>query len=164
MATFHGCLTATHNLGALAQQTFSQQTTRVDSSRLQGVIIDKLKLSMTYYGKTDGEGEILFGLSTGLTTSQLLEWLAADPQSSIDSELIEHEARKAYLLGIIPEKGTAAESGWPFHKMWEFRDFSSLENPGRHGALVLGIQRLGFAANYRNKHRLLRLHVREVSQ
>ncbi len=95
-------------LGALGVDAAIIQTTKVDASRLQGCRVKKYKLHMEWTAKTATEGPIIFGFSEGLTTTQLANMFAADPQHDADPGELEESLRHALWVGTISKASIAS--------------------------------------------------------
>ncbi len=69
-------------LGALAANTALKGATKIDSSRLNGFRVAKVRLAATIRGKTTDEGPILWGLSANMSAAEIKAAIEADPQDS----------------------------------------------------------------------------------
>ena len=96
-------------LGTLGSDLVLKSALRVDASRENGVRITKLKAAVSYNGKTATEGPLLVGLcSTDLSTTEIAEALAADPQKPDDVPASEQVMRQVFPIWLIPA-GPASE-------------------------------------------------------
>ncbi len=101
-------LSNTVTLSTLASAAAIIVNTQIDSSREQGVRLKKMWMPMpSWFGKTAGEGPILYGLCWELTSIELAEALNSDPQGEDDTVEVEEAGRKVIVLGSIPAGGTA---------------------------------------------------------
>ncbi len=72
--------------------------------------MEKIKLAISFKGKTVGEGPIVVGLSNlDLSNAEIAEAIIADPQHSEDTTGMEQTNRKIFPVWVIPA-GLAAES------------------------------------------------------
>ncbi len=67
-------------VGTLAAATALLGAGKIDSARESGFRAMKVQWSISYQSKTDLEGPIMIGLAQGLSTAEIEECLAADPQ------------------------------------------------------------------------------------
>ncbi len=93
------------SVGGLTAPAVSVATLRIDASRLQGCRIKKWKAQMSFDGKTDGEGIFIVGFSHGLTNTEILEALQADPQGENDIPAMEEANRPIYPMWVIAKDG-----------------------------------------------------------
>ncbi len=98
-------------IGTLGALTAQLSATRVDSTRLNGCRIDKIRYNVDWFGKTAGanEGPILFGYSRGMTTAEIAACFAADPQSRQDTVQLDASQSPMLVLGSVGQSTT--ESG-----------------------------------------------------
>jgi len=97
-------------VGTLASLTAGLISTKIDSSRLQGCIPRKMRWNADWLGKTQGvaEGPLAFGLSTGMTGTQIASAYSADPQSTFDTAEIEESQPRMLELGRIGQSQISA--------------------------------------------------------
>ncbi len=90
-------------LGALATLDVAGSATNIDSSRLAGMRLSKMKYAVTYKDKTASEGPLLLGLaSVDLSNAEIAEALVADPQSPRDQPAFERGNRQVFPLALLP--------------------------------------------------------------
>ncbi len=113
----------------LAINTALRGNSKIDASRENGARITKLKLGVMYNGKASGDGPISYGISVGLTDTEIAEAILADPSGAMTAAGASDQAnRKVFPLGVIPD-GTRVESaediqirtihGFPFKEIDE---------------------------------------------
>ncbi len=119
------------NLGTLATLTTIQAVTPIDASREQGVFIKKIKGTWSCEGLTDGQGPILCGMTTGISSAALVnEALVADPGSSRDLVAMEQANRRVVPQMVIYSDNAGANGNgigeqyyrkqyWPFKEIPE---------------------------------------------
>ncbi len=102
-------LTNEVTIGALATLAVAGSSTNIDSARLAGMRIKKMKYAVTYKDKTAGEGPLLVGLaSVDLSNVEIQEALAADPQSPRDQPAAEQANRQVFPLVMLPASNDVA--------------------------------------------------------
>ena len=87
-------------LTTLGNVTALNDLTRVDSGRLQGSKILKMKAWCHIRSKTSGEGPIVCGFSIGLTATEIASALISDPQSNEDQTNIAAN-RKVFPIWVF---------------------------------------------------------------
>ncbi len=100
-------------VGTLAALTAALCATKVDSSRLNGCTIKKIRFNTSFFGKTAGanEGPIAYGLSRGMTTAEIAECFAADPQSRQDTDELDKSKRPLMVLGVVGQAEVSSDTG-----------------------------------------------------
>ncbi len=117
-------------VGTLGAGVAISGQSKIDGGRLQGARIKKIKYAMTYSGKTDNEGPIVFGLAVGLTNTEIALAMNADPQGISDDTEVDRGNLKCFPLEFIPKDGieSAVSAGnvmfveiedWPFKEIPE---------------------------------------------
>lgn len=93
-------------IGALAANDAVNGQTKIDSTRLNGFRIAKVKIVATLRGKTASEGPLLWGLCCNMNAAELEAAIEADPQSSV-ADNDKGEGQWLSILGMIPFGMTA---------------------------------------------------------
>ncbi len=89
-------------VGALQAGAVAAQATKMDAAREQGFRMQKLKAAMSFNGKTSDEGPIVVGLcSTDLSTTEIAEVFASDPQKPDDVPASEQVMREVFPIWHI---------------------------------------------------------------
>ncbi len=90
-------------VGALTTLAVAGSSTMIDSSRLAGMRIKKMKYAVQYKDKTASEGPLLLGMaSVDLSNAEIAEALVADPQSPRDQPAAEQANRQVFPLAMLP--------------------------------------------------------------
>ncbi len=89
------------NAGALASNTAVSANTKIDGSRLQGCLLDKMRYLPEIIGKTADQGPLMWGISVGLTVAEIAEAVIADPQHHGETPEWEQITRKVMPVGWI---------------------------------------------------------------
>ncbi len=89
-------------------------STKIDSSRLMGAIPREISFDYSFDGKTNDEGPVVYGLSVGLSISEIKEFFAADPQSRAHSAALEESQRKVFVMGILGRLSTGSGDDIPW--------------------------------------------------
>ncbi len=83
---------------------------KIDLNTLQGRKIHKHKMSVIKSGATADDFPVLYGLAMGgLSTTEIAEALAADPQGINDADQMEETNRKVFPLGVFPRGPTDSQ-------------------------------------------------------
>ncbi len=103
-------LQTTLTLGTLASADVIAASSKIDSSRLQGFRVSKVRWAGTYTGKTSGEGPIVYGMAANMTAAEIENAIEADPQASTEDD---GRGDGSWLkpLGVISKNGTAGSLG-----------------------------------------------------
>ncbi len=96
-------IVGTHTLGTLTTNNAVVAVTRIDANRLNGCTIRKARYNIDIKGKTADEGPLLYGLSVGLTVTEIGGMFTADPQSKADEDEEDKSQRHAVFWGVIPK-------------------------------------------------------------
>ncbi len=88
-------------LTTLGAKTTSSLATKIDSSNEQGVKLVKVKAVMNFAGKTGAEGPLIVGLAAGLTTTEISDCFAADPQQHKDPQKAERANFRVFPIWHI---------------------------------------------------------------
>lgn len=122
------------SLGTLAGTTAISGASKIDNARRSGVQMQKGKTfgSVTYQGKTDGEGPLLFGVAHTLTDLQIDDTLSADPQGFMDSEKSDDANRPLVVWGLIPLDGIedVIAGGMKYHRHFKMFSWKIREGVG----------------------------------
>lgn len=100
----------TISAGNLASKAAVITNTKVDTNRLQGARISKVKGACHWRSKTDGDGPVIVGISAGLSATEVAAFFTADPQKIDDPGSAETANRRVYPIWWIPEAGA---DQWP---------------------------------------------------
>ncbi len=96
-------------LGALATLAVQGGALPIDSARLAGMRIKKMKYAVVYKDKTASEGPLLLGMaSVDLTNAEIAEALVADPQSPRDQPAAEQGNRQVFPMALLPASAEVA--------------------------------------------------------
>ncbi len=95
-------------LSTLGLRTAITRDSDIDSTRLQGATLRKVKASMFFDGKTTGEGPITVGLAADLSAVEIKEALGGDPQRFKDPGKAEEANRRVFPIWVIPRNATAS--------------------------------------------------------
>ncbi len=99
-------------LGAISAGAAGQQATVIDGSRLQGCRASMFRYHSEWLGKTAAQGPIQWGLSWGITATEVAECMTADPQFDIEEDMVEVR-RNLINIGIIPRSSTVSPASVP---------------------------------------------------
>ncbi len=111
------------SLGTLGGDTAITDATRIDSSREQGCVIDKMLAYSHLQAKTAGEGPLLAGFCIELSASEIAEVFSADPQRYNDPNSTEAANRRLLVVwsyGAGPTDIPGPTHGTP--PIYEWRD------------------------------------------
>ncbi len=95
-------------VGALAANTSIESATRIDSARINGIRMIRLKAWIAYEGKTTAEGGVIYGLNIN-PEGNVGDIIEFDPQSSNDAPILGPQQR-VITLGYIPKNATSQGS------------------------------------------------------
>ncbi len=100
--------TARITVGGLAAGAAVTTGTKIDASRLQGTRIHKMKYHFSFIGKTADEGPLVLGFHrANISATEIAEFYAADPQSSLDVPGIDQANFDVYPAVLIARQQTA---------------------------------------------------------
>ncbi len=154
MATHVTHVFLNQTLGTLAQNTALVVNTKIDSGRTQATRIKKFKYMFRFSGKTQTDGPIYFGFNRGnVSTSEIAEFFAADPQSSLDVPAIDRARFDVYPVGVMMLNTTVQPAitgdlpvfqhlAWPWKHMPEgdvLQMFAFNDGPALQTGTVLGL-------------------------
>ncbi len=110
--------------GALATNTAVSASLNIDASRVSGVRIKKWMASFQAKDFQLGEGPVLFGFSTDLSATEIVEALVADPTGTGDVPATERGNRKVFPIGMMCVVNNTLvdfqkEIKWPWKEMKE---------------------------------------------
>ncbi len=111
-------------LGTLAQNVALSVGTRIDAARLMGTRIKRFEYAVSFRGKTAAEGPIIWGFARGgVSQTEIVDFINADPQSSLDTPAIDEAQLDVYPIGIFGLEQTNAPGADSDHVM-EYKQFS----------------------------------------
>ncbi len=93
------------DLSTLGAGVAIRGTSKIDSSRKQGFRVVEAQIPIAWDGKTTTEGPFSVYLTINYETTELADFLAADPQSKVEPPK-RGNAQYLKLLGMIPRLGT----------------------------------------------------------
>lgn len=96
------------NLGTLASATAVTTVSKIDTAREQGYRVTKTQWFIERLGATFGDDPILVGYAFGMTSGQITEMLAADPQGAVNST--DKEAQDRANRPAFPMAAFSAEN------------------------------------------------------
>ncbi len=102
-------------LSTLATAAVIEDSAKTDTSRANGVRVKKMKVAISYKGKTAGEGPLLVGVAKGnMSAAELAEALNSDPQGPDNTVPMEQAKRTVMPLALIPAAAVAspADTRW----------------------------------------------------
>ncbi len=93
-------------LSTLASVAVIEDAAKTDTARAQGVRVKKMKIAVSYQGKTEGEGPLLVGVAHGnLSVTEIAEALNSDPQGQDQTVPMEQAQRTVMPIALIPAVG-----------------------------------------------------------
>ncbi len=92
-------------IGALATLDVVTGVSKLDTARLNGFRVSKMKCFPKLTGKTTAEGPLIFGIAANMSAGQIEVALEADPQSSVEDNQI-GDGQAIWPLGMIPKDAT----------------------------------------------------------
>ncbi len=120
-------------VGGLANAAGILQSSKLDGSQRQGKLMKKTYGRVTWSGKTDDQGPVLYGVTHTLSAAELAEALVADPQGQDDPTTSDAANRPIILWGVIPADGVeipaSVDLSYRRYKMfsWKIREGVSLQ-------------------------------------
>ncbi len=110
-----------NTLGALATAGVIEDSAKTDTSRANGVRVKKMKVAISYKGKTAGEGPLLVGVAKGnMSAAEIAEALASDPQGPDNTVPMEQAQRTVMPLAMIPAASVASPDDTRWHRSVRF--------------------------------------------
>ncbi len=94
------------DLSTLSNGVAIRATSKIDSSRKQGFRVVQSEIPIAWDGKTATEGPLSVYLGINWETTELADFLNADPQSKVEAPK-RGNAQYLKLLGMIPRLGTS---------------------------------------------------------
>lgn len=116
----------TWDVGALVANAMTRRDTKIDSGHLQDLYIRSLRASYEFFGKATAQGPLFFGYcSSRLTDAEIVEALAADPQSHDDPSSAEQSRRRVFPVFVLTRRDTASDQKpyWMWDDFRWVRDF-----------------------------------------
>ncbi len=106
------------SLGTLASGAVIKGATKIDAAREQGTILKKIMAQCSVNGKTAGEGPLIVGLcNVDLSTVEIAEALAADPQKGLDTPASEQVEREIMIVWMVGRGITSDAEITPFREV-----------------------------------------------
>ncbi len=123
----------TITVGAMLSRGSVLTSSKVDSSRKQGIKITKASMLGSFEGKTTLQGPLYFGMCVGFNSTTLAEFFDADPQGQIEDQDQPENGAFIKVLGVIPAVETGGriqgmtDTWTDAQKNWSVPEGSSLQ-------------------------------------